>query len=249
MAENGGEPVLDRVDDALRLGLSVELEATVHTRDHKVEAREHLVRIIQRAVGQNVRFNAFQNAKIDEDTNASLFLIAPTTQRVVGALQNKTLSVRGALANAPDFWIVELAPDWDVRKFWKVGLSDLEEDFLPNEGLGIVPLKSSAADFIEQAVSFFSARFTGENLTESRIPFLRFKTIVDDAYNSFRKIFPPPVVNHRSLTRSLDFDLFQPKFSSLIIAIDRPRVDVDDARREAKTDELIDPKAFATKFD
>jgi len=169
--------------------------------------------------------------KIDEDTNSELFLIAPTTDKVVEALKGKSLSVRGALASSSDFWIVDITPDWNVRKTWKVSLSDLDADFLPHEGIGVAPLKSPAADFVEQALSFFSTRFTGEDLSESRIPFLRFKTLIDSAYDSIRKIFPPPIVDKRSIGRSLEFGLLQPKFSSLIVAIDRPVIDERDLRK------------------
>jgi hypothetical protein len=118
-----------------------------------------------------------------------------------------------------------------MRRYWKVGPSDIEPDLLPDEGIALSPLKVSAADFVEQAVAFFSTRFTGNDLAEERIPFVRFKTIIDAAYDSFRKIFPPPIVENRSLGRSMEFGLLQPKFSSLIIAIDRPNVDERDVRK------------------
>ena len=42
--------------------------------------------------------------KIDEGTNSDLFLIAPTTQKVIEALQKRSLSLRGALVLS-EFWI------------------------------------------------------------------------------------------------------------------------------------------------
>jgi hypothetical protein len=68
-----------------------------------------------------------------------------------------------------------------MRRYWKVGPSDIEPDLLPDEGIALSPLKVSAADFVEQAVAFFSTRFTGNDLAEERIPFVRFKTIIDAA--------------------------------------------------------------------
>jgi hypothetical protein len=169
--------------------------------------------------------------KIDEGTNSDLFLIAPTTKKIIAALEKRTLSVRGALANSLQFWIVDVSRDQEVRRYWKVDVNDLGEDILPDNGLALSALKSPAADFVEQALSFFSARFTGENLTEASIPFVRFKQIIDAAYDSFKKIFPAPVLENRSLSRSLDFGLLQPKFSSLIIAIDMPSIDAADVKR------------------
>ncbi len=179
----------------------------------------------------DVGLTEFLFYKIDEDTNSDLFLIAPTTRQIVSALEKRALSLRGALANALNFWIIDVAHDQNVRRYWKLEVGDIDEGMLPDSGLALSPLKSPAADFVEQAIAFFSARFTGENLAETSIPFVRFKQIIDSAYGSFRKIFPAPVLENRSLARSLDFGLLQPKFSSLIVAIDMPSVDAADVRK------------------
>jgi hypothetical protein len=173
--------------------------------------------------------------KFDEDTNSELFLVAPTTDKIVQALKDRALSVHGALATASNLWIVDIAPNNDVRRFWKVAPTDINEDFWPEQGIAVSPLETPAADFVEQAISFFSTRFTGSGLAETRIPFMRFKTLIDAAYDSFRKIFPAPVLQDRSIGRSLDFNLLQPKFSSLIVAIDRPSINESDVRKYVKS--------------
>ena len=63
VAQNGGKRILHRANDALRLGLSVELEAAVDARHHEIEARQDVIRIIERTVRQDVRFNAFEDAE------------------------------------------------------------------------------------------------------------------------------------------------------------------------------------------
>jgi hypothetical protein len=168
--------------------------------------------------------------KIDEDTQAQLFLIAPVTARIITALQENTLSVRGAIAQAAQHWALEIAPDWDVRRYWSLHQTEIDE-LMPEHGLAMAPRAVPAADFIEQVLAFFSARFSGRELHQHRIPFTVFKALVDAAYDSFHRIFPPPVVNMRSLRRQLEFGLYQPKFSSLIIAIDEPSFDESGARR------------------
>jgi hypothetical protein len=195
----------------------------------------------------DVGLTEFLFYKIDEDANSDLFLIAPTNRKIIGALEKRSLSLRGALANSMEFWILDVARDQEVRRYWKLEISDIGEDMLPDNGLALAPLTSPAADFIEQALSFFSTRFTGENLTESSVPFVRFKQIVDAAYDSFRRIFPAPVLENRSLARSLDFGLLQPKFSSLIIAIDRPSIDKTDAKKYIHGQ--IDEKKFHLAFE
>ena len=195
----------------------------------------------------HVGLTEFLFFKFDEGIQSDFFLVSPTNSKVVKGLEQRTLSIRGAVANARDFWILELTRQMDVRRYWKIALEDIGSDWLPDLGVALEPLKAPAADFVEQALSFFSVRFTGENLTESAIPFMRFKTIIDSAYDSLRRIFPAPVVENRSLGRSLDFELFQPKFSSLIIAIDKPVVDLEDAKKYVKSD--IDDADFSATFE
>ena len=54
VAEDSGKRIPHRADDALRLGLAVELEAPMDACDHEIEARQNFVRVIQRSVGQDV---------------------------------------------------------------------------------------------------------------------------------------------------------------------------------------------------
>jgi hypothetical protein len=185
--------------------------------------------------------------KIGEDSNSDLYLIAPTSDATVDALKMQSLSIRGALAQT-HCWVVDVAPDNEVRRYWPVNPNDVPQSVLPIFGLALAPTKASVADILEQAIAFFSARFTGENLSQASIPFIRFKMLIDAAYDSFRKIFPAPVYEARSLNRSLDFDLLQPKFSSLIIAIDRPRIDENDVRKYMKTPP-IDYSVFVQEFE
>lgn len=185
--------------------------------------------------------------KIGEESNSDLYLIAPTSDATVDALKKQSLSIRGALAQT-HCWIVDVAPNNEVRRYWCINQNDVPQSVLPIFGLALAPTKSSVADILEQAIAFFSARFTGENLSQASIPFIRFKMLIDAAYDSFRKIFPAPVFGDRSLNRSLDFDLLQPKFSSLIIAIDRPRIDENDVRKYVKTPPN-DYGVFAQEFE
>jgi hypothetical protein len=45
------------------LRLAVELEAAVHARDHKIEPGHNLIGIIQRAVGEDVGFDALEDTE------------------------------------------------------------------------------------------------------------------------------------------------------------------------------------------
>jgi hypothetical protein len=184
--------------------------------------------------------------KIGEDDNAEFYLIAPATAEVIGALKTQSLSLRGALSQ-PNYWVLDVSPDNEVRRFWSVRPQEIPPQVLPGYGLALAPSESPVADILEQAIAFFSTRFLGENLSTAAMPFKRFKILIDAAYDSFRKIFPAPVVGHRSLGRSLDFSFLEPKFSSLTIAIDRPYIDVEDTRKYIN--EAVDQEAVATGFE
>jgi hypothetical protein len=67
----------DRTDDAVRLALGIELEAAVHAGNDEVEARQHVFRIVQRAVHQNIGFDAFEDSE---------FLAIRCVQTVDGAM-------------------------------------------------------------------------------------------------------------------------------------------------------------------
>ncbi len=195
-----------------------------------------------------VGLHEFLFYKFDERDDYNTFLLAPIAGRTVEALQSKTLSVRGALAGASNFWVAAISPSWEVTRCWKITSEELVEyDLMPFSGVSLTPSTVPAADYIEQAISFFSARFLGEDLTNETVPFVRFKTLIDSAYDAFRKIFPPPVVDLKSLSRSLEFSLFQPKFSSVIVAIERPEIDANDASKYLKR--TIDATDFVRNFD
>jgi hypothetical protein len=188
--------------------------------------------------------------KVDEDRNSQLFLITSTSRNIVDAIKARTLSLRGALSQA-EYWLAEVNIDFSVKRFWEIKLAEIPSDLLPEPGFAVAPTQSSVADTIEQAIAFFSAKFTGKDLTESGMPFLRFKALVEGVYDSFRKIFPAPMIGDRSISRSLDFNLLQPKFGSLILGIEQPHIDVNDVKKylskEIDTDEIS--KSFVSDRD
>ena len=64
VAYDGVVRMRDGPKEALRLRLAVQFEATVDAGDHEVKALQHVVRIVQRTVGQDVRFDAFENPEV-----------------------------------------------------------------------------------------------------------------------------------------------------------------------------------------
>src|SRR5258705_12914708 len=63
MAENGRVGIGDGGDDALRLLRAAKAEAAMYAGDDKIKALQHVRRIIERAIGENVGFDAFEDAE------------------------------------------------------------------------------------------------------------------------------------------------------------------------------------------
>lgn len=64
MADDGRVRIGNGPQQALRLRLPVQFEPAVDAGHQEIEALQHLIRIVQRAVGQNVRLDAFENPEI-----------------------------------------------------------------------------------------------------------------------------------------------------------------------------------------
>lgn len=180
--------------------------------------------------------------KVDEGETNNFFLLVPASSQAMDALAQGALSLRGALATPEDYWIVEISDDLLASRYWRANLRDLPDDFLPESGYGLGTDDTQSADTIEQACSFFSVRFAGELLGTTQMPFSRFKGLVDDVYASVRKIFPAPLIDQKSIGRVFDFEILEPKFGSLIIAVNEPVVEkklLKKSVRENFTDELV----------
>jgi len=64
MAEDSGVRICHRAEDAVRLAFGIKLEAAMHAGHDEVEPLQHVIWIVQRALGQNIRFDAFENPKV-----------------------------------------------------------------------------------------------------------------------------------------------------------------------------------------
>lgn len=154
------------------------------------------------------------------------YLMVPTFDAVLAQLRAGRLSVRGAL-DQQTYWIVDADADLNVDAAWQVADADLPPKFLPKRGLGLFASAGrELPDTLQQSLAFFSVKFTGARLTHEVIQFSRFKSLIDNVYDSVKKIFPPLIINGKPFTREVDYNIFQPKLSSLVISIKEPVVNV-----------------------
>src|SRR6185312_6315796 len=64
VADDRGEGIGDRPQQTIGLRLPVHLEPAMDAGDHEIEAGQHVLRIIQRAVGQDVGLDALQDPEV-----------------------------------------------------------------------------------------------------------------------------------------------------------------------------------------
>jgi hypothetical protein len=108
---------------------------------------------------------------------------------------------------------------------------------LPKRGLGLFASAGrTLPDTLQQALAFFSVKFTGEQLTHDVIRFSRFKSLIDNVYDSVKRIFPPLTINGKVFSREVDYDIFQPKLSSLVVSIKEPVVNIQKIKTRANVD-------------
>src|SRR4051794_35229872 len=64
MTQNSRVRVLNGLDDTVRLLFAAHPEFAVHTGDDQIEAIQNVLRVIERAVTQNVGLNSLEDAKL-----------------------------------------------------------------------------------------------------------------------------------------------------------------------------------------
>ena len=70
----------------------------------------------------------------DETESRTRFLVVPTTDSIVAALEVGLLCVRDALTNSP-LWVVDLSDDGTLSAAWSMTLTDVPEDAQPQPGI------------------------------------------------------------------------------------------------------------------
>ncbi|ODS02931.1 hypothetical protein AUC71_12565 [Methyloceanibacter marginalis] len=186
-------------------------------------------------------FTDFLFHKVEETDSSDIFLVAEATAPTVEAVKQGRLSVWGALQH-PSYHLLELDKNLVARRYWSLDAKSLPPDFLPRRGYGLATNETQLADSVDQANSFFSIKYTGKELGAQRLPFSLFKGLVNDTYDAVRKIFPAPMIGDKSLQRAFDFEVLEPSFGSLIIAIDEATVDTAALKkdiREKFKDDLV----------
>jgi hypothetical protein len=153
-------------------------------------------------------------------SEGSLFLACSTTDEVVSMLQSGRLSVYGAF-DAETYWLIRADALMRAASYWRCARIDIPGKFLPKRRLGLYHWLGEASDSIAQATSLLAVRFQGADMTRAGMPFGTFRALTERFYELARKaLTPPTLLNTRTTT--FDYEISEPIFSSLVMAIRDP---------------------------
>lgn len=181
--------------------------------------------------------------KIDEGENTDLYLISEARPKAIEALLAGAVSLRAAL-DASAYWLVETSPNRVVIRSWHVDRRDLPADFLPEEGVGIVPSQVRLPDTLGQLASFFSVRFTGPALNYGQLPFRLFQDLSNKVFSATNKLFVPEALKAFRLKDIFDWPLEEPQFGSLLLSVSEPIIDLEALSRRASRRENYTPEDY-----
>lgn len=177
----------------------------------------------------------------DEEPASSYYLACETDDSIIDALRSGRLSVRGAL-DCEYSWILKVAVDGAVSSYWRVARSDLPAGCLPKSGVALFHWMPRAPDSLAQAQSLFSVKYRGDSLRADSIPLGKLKSLVDRSYTAVRELLTP-VQLRNTKSSTLDFDC-QLEVASLLIAVQRPVINMAAIRRNKKLDRYSDRDLF-----
>jgi hypothetical protein len=184
--------------------------------------------------------------KIADDDEHHQYLAIPTSNNIVSALKNGSLSLRGALSHR-EYHVFQTDENLIPSHHLLVPSADLPESYLPAQGAALGFPGGKAADTLEQALTFFSLKFFSEELRHGTTTISIFRGIIDNAHESIKRIFPPPVIASQSLNRQFDFDIFPVRLASLVVALKAPTLDTSSLKPAIRNN--IDKDEISRRYD
>ncbi len=167
--------------------------------------------------------------KFDENEDRSLYLVCDINETKYNYLGQGKLSVRGAVDSA-EYVILETTPVLVITRFWRCPASQFPPHLLPKERVALYPHLPPVPDHVEQIEAYFTVKFRGIGLHSAEMRFSTFKNLVNDAYDAARRLLSPVALSN-SKAATFDFNMLEPKFGSLIIALKEPVLGPTNVRR------------------
>lgn len=174
--------------------------------------------------------------KTEERDESEIFIATPLQQGVADMLRTGQISIRAAVDSLQN-WTVETTPDLIVLNAWSPKVDRVVADeHLPARRIGVSAAFKKATDSLEEATALFAMSFRGKRLGQYTMPVGIFTTLMNKTIEASRSILIPTLLSG-SRTATLDFEMTEPKFGSLIIALQQPLLNT--ARLEKKYKDRI----------
>lgn len=189
--------------------------------------------------------------KTDEEDDTETFLATPLQLGVAEMLRDGGISIRAAIDSSQN-WIVRTTPNLTVIDSRPPAVDTvIPEADLPARRTGLSAAFKKAADSIEEATALFAMSFRGRRLGRYTMPVGIFTTLMNKTIEASRDILIPTLLAG-SRTATLDFEMTEPKFGSLIIALQEPllntaklekkykdRINIVDVDQEIRANSLV----------
>ncbi|WP_291847519.1 hypothetical protein [Bradyrhizobium sp.] len=188
--------------------------------------------------------------KFQENNDSNYYYACPIGEEHLSALKSNELSLRGALGYGPTS-IVDLSDDFHVRRFWHDEISLWDDVMLPARRVGLASTGAPIWDSLEEARALLALTFQGTSLGRGQMPLGMLTALINKTHEAARRILVPPHLAGLK-SASIDFQVAQPKFSSLVVALRHPvfkhkllkRLNSDHASEELTTEIEDNSKEF-----
>ena len=187
-------------------------------------------------------FSSLLCYKIEEVGTSSQYILSPTNPDALAQLKAGKLALRSAIVQ-PWMWAVEVDADYCVVHSWLLKPALVPNEILPEPNLGIYHEHGLIKERVSPvAPPFLSVHFKGGQTRAGTLPFGVFKNLLDEVYEATWSIFAPalheaaPDVTDRTMRKAFNVPVYEPQFSSLFIAIERPSLDFTNVRNQPVVD-------------
>jgi hypothetical protein len=172
--------------------------------------------------------------KVSYRDGKHLYLACQTDEMTVDALRRGALSVYGAFDRGT-YWVLALDDHFKVASYWNCYRGELPKRFFAKPGRALFHWFGQVPDSLEQSNALLAIKFRAAALTEVGMPFGKLKALLDQAFETARKVLiPPQLINSKSST--FDLQVAPIKFASLMIAVKEPVINMQAIRRNKTLD-------------
>jgi hypothetical protein len=174
--------------------------------------------------------------KIEQQSDLSRYIISPTNEQILTEVFDGSLPLRDAVLQ-PWLWIVETKDDdnFNVVRSWAIESCTIPELLLPK-------IETSLFFKHRKKEPYLSIKFCGGQIRDKLIPFSTIKLAVENVYGSLLTIFSSATrrvvtgVPESRIRRAITIPTHEFAHASLLIAIEKPEVDLAEISAGAKFD-------------